>query len=848
MIVHQAVYGEDSTHGHGLIRHSRVTSNERVPFEAAARRTDLAGNPPSGTNWSPYLRSFVEGDYYVLSRTSPDEQASRPGMMRTHAIFLPLSEFCSTGRLADAIPLLLKSRSQSLTNQALDALELNPSEAIPLHSWTLDENRYLAFIDALINENVKSPIVWVGQDQFDAAVARLWEFLSPELRRAFTFRISFSPRDVEDMPPPVVCTPEALGSHWPPPYRTIGKNVKAPIVTSSIAYLAGGSEEKALRELQDQLGLVIDDFYSLRDLARIYTNLEEVKNGGGVESLDAALRLISKRLPIPTLGTEIKANLLQQFSQVTQIGGRSEIRALRNFPIEAFHEGNSFLLNTITGWLQHNLNNIENQSASDTAKVFEEAIVADSHWGSVFRLSISNTLRKVDSIIARSLWSLWTASPTLVSLLEQYIPKEGVTEEALVAQCPSRLSASIGEEIVKLARNRYWLKLHACSVVKYMPWRNALEAHLLVDTNEHHSDLVGQLCKSASESEVLAAALTIKDSRLTNIAGKRIAADSLLKADIDVKEKQWREIWLVSIKMGADPFSGIAEPQSVFHTLLNCIVSGEVIEDALLRELIKNPTLANLNEYPSRERLWPLLSEDIRNIMLAATATGWFQQFKADPNSNTPPEGQLRRKIFEKSYIDKWLLAPTSSAALILTFLLRFSDYPSGENLLVEWITTHPQINHVDAAAIGSLIREHRWRSAASRVMDQVHDGSVQWDPAVEECEELLGMIQQFFRAFRKDKRITADDWWNAWVDLAASLYQTGVRDRNIWTRAWGDLSRIDVNRNGRSQWQEALTLLRNGIEGGITVEGLLHQMRHDWDNNKHLDALERAWLKKKVG
>jgi hypothetical protein len=68
------------------------------------------------------------------------------------------------------------------------------------------------------------------------------------------------------------------------------------------------------------------------------------------------------------------------------------------------------------------------------------------------------------------------------------------------------------------------------------------------------------------------------------------------------------------------------------------------------------------------------------------------------------------------------------------------------------------------------------------------------------------------------------EEWWEAFFDLSIRLYPFGVQQNNIWIEADGDGSRVKSGR-GREQWNDALSLLRNGGAGGtMTVEGLLHQ------------------------
>ena len=104
------------------------------------------------------------------------------------------------------------------------------------------------------------------------------------------------------------------------------------------------------------------------------------------------------------------------------------------------------------------------------------------------------------------------------------------------------------------------------------------------------------------------------------------------------------------------------------------------------------------------------------------------------------------------------------------------------------------------------------------------------------------------FSVFTSEPVMKEDEWWEAFYDLSIRLYAYGVQQNNIWTEADGDGSRVKSG-TGREQWHDALNLLRNGGAGGtMTIEGLLHQMRHDYHSNSELQLLENVYLTKIKG
>lgn len=70
-------------------------------------------------------------------------------------------------------------------------------------------------------------------------------------------------------------------------------------------------------------------------------------------------------------------------------------------------------------------------------------------------------------------------------------------------------------------------------------------------------------------------------------------------------------------------------------------------------------------------------------------------------------------------------------------------------------------------------------------------------------------------------------------------LYPGGASDRDLWARAGGDLSELNLGKSGRSQWYEAVRLISNGGGGtDIDARRLVAEARRDFPRNTALLAL----------
>lgn len=84
------------------------------------------------------------------------------------------------------------------------------------------------------------------------------------------------------------------------------------------------------------------------------------------------------------------------------------------------------------------------------------------------------------------------------------------------------------------------------------------------------------------------------------------------------------------------------------------------------------------------------------------------------------------------------------------------------------------------------------------------------------------------------------DDAWAALETVLVDLYPFGPRDQEIWSRAGGDLSRLEFHSSGQAAWHSALRKLKQGGGGrSITFATLLKAAHTDFANHPLLALLQ---------
>lgn len=84
-------------------------------------------------------------------------------------------------------------------------------------------------------------------------------------------------------------------------------------------------------------------------------------------------------------------------------------------------------------------------------------------------------------------------------------------------------------------------------------------------------------------------------------------------------------------------------------------------------------------------------------------------------------------------------------------------------------------------------------------------------------------------------------DPWSVLEEVLLELYPFGPRDQEVWSRAGGDLSRLQFHPTGQAAWHAALRTLRQGGGGGRSINfgSLLKAVKDDFSNHPQLAMLQ---------
>ena len=329
------------------------------------------------------------------------------------------------------------------------------------------------------------------------------------------------------------------------------------------------------------------------------------------------------------------------------------------------------------------------------------------------------------------------------------------------------------------------------------------------------------------------------DQIVTSAAGAAVASAPMLLADLALANPQVQKVWTEALKRedGAwriRPNVG-ALRNDVFDSLLR-----DELEPDLLKHLVLSP-LGNALEYPRRADVWRALPDRCRDVCLASTAEAWARSLpnRVPQADYLAPEHELAialasqkmqqemKVALERLAFDDALNVFTGNAHLpealfmeVFATFYRSNRHPSGEEL--------------DRAARLAAARD--WRNL-TRSLLRDYGMTEDLRGFFRICADHLDLWDRIWHGI---SRLSPSELDNLFVETASKLYPSGPMEGEIWARAGGNPSQLDVSGTGRQQWDKAIRKIRNGNQ--VRAASLIAAMRGDYPLNSRLDYLVKEY------
>jgi hypothetical protein len=671
-------------------------------------------------------------------------------------------------------------------------------------------------------------------------IVNLWGRMWPSVRKAFSFRMSFDPNDIDQQnPPTLVTTLPEVRSRWvsSPVISTSGP---LPPVDAAAAVLTGDPAGDRLSQLRQQLESDITDFRQLRILQALAATLDSSEQT--FSSRRSQLQLAAKLSPYPNAGLELKAKLANDLcARIPEQTSAGEIRGLRNIPWETLAPGHSRdAFAAVTTWLA--TNSVRNSRSVDSFSV----LVADAFndpgpWGASVQTGLQRALETDDSGLPATLWS-WIVGDLgkdVDRLLKMYL-KNPARENLFADSCPKLTGkAELCRHLLNLSKQQGWSDLHASVALNHLSPSAAMAVQLKSLSPIDNSG-IERFRSQLGNTEFLALSVESGDVRLVDSATHALARDPDLWATFTADSPFWRGIltkWLLPDEHNALP-PGHSR-KVIASTLMHLAAPSPsaVTDETLWNGLVKlSPDWSDL-DLPSP--VWNAIPANLRPSVFDATAEGWLAKFLSGTLLTMPDFPEIRRRITEETRIRRMLQQHRNASPSVQLFEL-FAELP--EHLFVSWLQyTLPSldVSQPTALRIGNLIATRRWRSAAE-VFASLADHRPTLRIGLEPCVPLFGMLRRVRLLISGVSQSQYGiDLWQALQELGLQLYSYGPGDRDLWQRAGGDPSDLPNFRSGREAWSTVIHDARNGRHA-VTISTLINAMQEDYPNNPDLRQIAR--------
>ena len=827
MRIEQALYGERRG-GHCLL----AASGDKEVSAGIVQRLDLPDTAPPGAAWSPFLRGFRFRNRYVLSRTFRDASASRGGMVFSHALIAPLDAIGETPDLGPLLKLLATSQRQL---PSATTVELARTETrLPHADDLMDAAEALAATGQYSQYSKEKgttrslPVVRLGHVGFDDLVVALWARLSPKMRRAFAFRLSFGPRDLVDTPAPaLVCTPPLMEARWSD-YPIIRSGVSREPTSLAAAVLAGHEKGASLLDFMQEIGAKPATFRDLRLLDRAYLlNIGEPT----LDRCVGAVRLIEKLSPNSDAGEDGKDVLVRRLCKLVAAATAEEILLLRNLRLSAFPSSGG-VWKALKKWAAEN--SYPRDQDGKVLSVLEDATAATSaveEWQTVVLDGLAVAARSRSSAFPKAFWRWFQVRPEVVAAVFRHVPAEVGVEKRVAAAMPRSLDETTAEPLATLALSRGLLRMHGAILSAIRNPLDAVRGQIAVDTEPSFVEGLKSALQQAKPADVVDCALEIEDPRMSRLAGEAVARDPRLLAEIDLTGINAQAIWREALDIELECWRAPADPSAAFHSILDHLLDGGDTDPSLIDRLSCTP-VADLGSYARRPETWPRIKGNALDNILAATASGWLRR-AAGGGAPFVTEHELQSAILDSDKLEPTLdaLIPGRvGAAMRIAAALDRYDEQEFLRLLENTMSRTTSLAASDAEGIGRLVSERRWEGVATDLVARYENGRRDLKPTLRVCYDMLDFWVRW-RLWLTP--IPETEKWTAFEELAAELYPGGPDDEGLWERAGGDNADLSTKEAGRTRWRKALRNVRNG-KGPHSSE-LLAMMLEDFPNNERL-------------
>lgn len=681
--IYQGFFGESGP-AHGCLK---IGFDKEDSFNISLLGfTDRPGKLPPGTILQPYISgTLLEGKYYVFSKTFPDTDANRPGMVFTHALMISPENVAKLNNLRLLYDFFPSSLPDNKANLIVDTIELEFSpENEPLLDY--EQNGYPTYLFKTVERVLsgKSQVIPFCGDlsQFMEVVTVIWRGLFGSLRQRFKFQAGFIPDDVEEEDDSIflVYVQPSLKGQWLYDPRNI-IDAQSPEMNIFIQELPPAEEwffkvEKTslLKDFAIELGADIASSTDYSDCYEVYTQYTRLPELD-VSKVRILLEKIQKLSPDGSKGMILKEEIIHRMSALVEEGKYPSIQGFRNKEFSGIKNGQNIISQAIAAYI-HKIFTGELLPQPDQFIKwlrFAQMQQGQEWWRTIVMESVNSATENMKTVEAEVIWRFSLkgslSEDDIGFLWRNFIPPASAQENALVASFPEKNSQVIADIIPDICKERSWGLLHAfCLQVKMKPEEYFMR-QLEMENNLSliNSRGLQHLSDQSSHEELLALATSVESVKLHQLAGKRIANNPELLSDLDVEDDNWLSIWAFALELNQSIEVENLDQKS--EKLLDKLVLEDNIPEIILRYLADSP-FSNLCHRSDRSQILSKLPYNIKKSFIERTAEQLIDNLTQGSTDLIigSIEKEITRYIFNWNMVEKKLANHKNNINILKTW------------------------------------------------------------------------------------------------------------------------------------------------------------------------------------
>lgn len=815
---HQSFWGEVN-HGHGLIATSLKddTLNQEL--------SSFSDRPGStyGQSIQPYFSGKKIGNYFVITKSYPDDTSNRTGMVFTHALIFNINDISHI----DNIDFIFSLFSDRMPEKPALNIAINPIRIeVNYHPDSkISHPQYLQTVARLLT-NGNLPIIFSGNSSsFIFLITQIWKglFLFSAIRENFIFQIAFTPNDIQQNKNlSFIFVPDTFADKWTTYTVVDDKSIShVQIENEAERLLLGDVESNNFYTFIQTLDIIPESLKIISICYRTYNLYNKLKICNVSEALQLVRSLAS--LSPKDNANRIKSESLERLCSLLPDASEEEIKGLRNIDFASFEGGATKIIKAIEQFLDKRVQNTKrNELSFFILDVFEtkENVI---WWHQVI---IQKTFQLLKGLSATIIWDLINTQNRLLAYFEPNIDFSPEKEIQFLSSYPQGLNSEITGIVKTFARKRKWFRLFAKINLQVNTLQKALLEQISlekdVDLNYQYSGL-DIILNDFTDVDFIKFAIKNDIEKLNHIAAEKCVKDPTLLSRLDVQIATWRRIWAYSLEKTNNLSLGVSNIQSTIYAIYNLLVQNNSIDDLIIEKISKSE-YANIKDYPDRKNLWNKIPLKYQSEFISKTTDTIMNSMLLGNDEEAEPI--IAKKILSQDYLDKFF-----SHATLKSVLLIYNKFPNlSEEFLLSVIKKSPNnLNNSDSDRLGVFVKQRGWQKSADAILDKAKYNN-SFRLALGKCSSLISWWNKFLYSHLFNETFSESDYYQLLNELVIKLYDRGPEENDIWKRAGGDVSIFSNASTRQEQWHTAINKLRIGGGGKkITTYLLLEEMRKDY-------------------